>query len=273
MKALFILITLIFTLSGCSTKKKEYNYPNKEVCFLLFHLKSSTFDEISNQKNCEKKLPAVSTFKIPLAVMAFDSEILKNEETTIKWDGKKSMIEAWNKDHTAKSWMHDSVIWYSQALTQQLGKEKIESYLKSFDFGNANMEGGLKYAWLTPAPFINEEVENSLKVSGYDQIHFLKNLWRGELKAPPAAHLKTIGLLPKDTSPNGNRLIGKTGSGYMGSFEDLRVGWWVGYLETANEQYVVVLNFTDVEKLYEKTFGGDEAKEMTKQLLKERGLW
>ncbi len=45
--------------------------------------------------------PACSTFKVALALMAFDKALLKDESTFFKWDGKDHGMAAWNKDQTA----------------------------------------------------------------------------------------------------------------------------------------------------------------------------
>ncbi len=272
MKALLLITVLL--LAGCSSKNKNFGAPNKDVCFLLFHLKTSTFDEISSQKNCETQLPPASTFKVPLAVMAFDTDVLKDESTSFKWDGVRQPIEPWNKDQTASTWMKESVVWVSQEITPKIGQEKIVSYLKSFEYGNANMDGGLKYSWLTPAPSLTQDNKNSLKISGFEQVHFLKNLWRAELKASTTAQLKTLGLLKKETSSNGQKwLMGKTGSGTVGANYNQRLGWWVGYLETGHDQYVVVMNFVEKESTGQKAYGGPEAYEHVKEFLSKKGLW
>ncbi|MBA2404850.1 MAG: penicillin binding protein transpeptidase domain-containing protein, partial [Bdellovibrionales bacterium] len=113
MKILISLFTTLLFLSSCATQPPK-KFANKDVCFLLFNLGSGTFEKIINQDRCGQKLPAASTFKVPLAVMAFDSGVLKDEHTMLKWDGEKRFLDAWNKDHTASSWMKDSVVWFSQ---------------------------------------------------------------------------------------------------------------------------------------------------------------
>lgn len=273
MKNSLPFLILLFLAIACTTPTRQAEFANKDVCFLLFNINTGTFEKILNQTRCEERFPTASTFKVPLAVMAFDSKVLKDENSMLKWDGKKKFLSVWEKDHTASSWMKESVVWFSQELTPKIGKQRIEEYLQSFEFGNADMSGGIHHAWLTKSPFTPADTFNSLKISGFEQIHFLKNLWRGELKASSDSQLKTISLLAIENSPNGNRLLGKTGSGFVGAEYDLRIGWWVGYLETKKDTYAVVANFTDKQKLPEKTFGGAEAREIAKQLLTEKKLW
>lgn len=271
----FILVLITLFVASCTTvaTKKPEQFPNKDVCVLVFNLKTSTFVEIVNRKRCEQRFPAASTFKIPLAIMSFDAKVLKDENSSLKWDGKKRFLDVWNADQTAKSWMANSVVWFSQKLTPKIGLKRIHQYLVSFEYGNADMTGGLEAAWLTPSPFTEPGLKNTLKISGFEQAHFLKNLWREKLSTTPDSQIKAIHLLPEEISPNGNRLFGKTGSGFVGEKYDLRVGWWVGYLETKQDKYVVISNFTDKQNVPDQTFGGAEAKAIAKQILTQKNLW
>ncbi len=267
MKILFSLL-LIFIFTSCSTKSR-HEFAGKDVCFLLYNLKTDKFEEIRNKSRCETRFPPASTFKIPLAVMGFDSKVLVDRNTSYKWDGKKRFLDVWNKDHSAYTWMQESVVWFSQELTPKIGMQKIENYLSAFEYGNQDMSGGIKFAWLLP----KLPEKNSLKISAFEQVGFMKKLWRGELKATSDSQLKTIDILVAEGSRNGNRILGKTGSGSSENNNGLRLGWWIGFLETKSDQYVVVINFTDKQKSTEATFGGPESRTMAKKLLVEKGLW
>lgn len=241
---------------------------------MLFNMKTGKYEELYNEKRCEERFPACSTFKVALSVMAYDSGILKDETTPMfKWDGVKRSIEPWNKDQTPTSWMRESVVWVSQEMTPKLGMQKIQQYLNDFDYGNRDFSGGLKYSWLTPAKFVGEPMQNTLKISGYDQVQFLTKLWHGELKASEKAQALTKTIMTRDLSPKGSVLIGKTGSGFRDENQDYRIGWFVGHLEKDESEYIVVINFSDKQKQPAGTFGGREAKETALKLLTEKGLW
>ncbi len=238
----------------------------------MFNLKTQKFEEIINHHHCDERLPAVSTFKVPLAVMAIQSHLIENEHSVQTWDGNRRVIESWNKDHTAKTWMKDSVIWYSQKLTERLGKIKTEFYLKRFEFGNADMSGGIDSAWLTSAFFFSGPVKNTLKINGYEQVRFLQKLWDEKLPTSSQSQQITKNLLVNEISST-HILSGKTGTGFVGKNDEIRLGWYVGYLKTKKNNYVVVINFTDTEKLAAKGFAGSDAREMAKKILKEKKLW
>ena len=263
------LFLICFILS-CTSK---HHNPDKEICFLIYDLDKKTLIEEINPSSCQRRQPAASTFKIPLAVMSFDSKVLALKTSTLKWDGTKHTIEAWNKDHTAESWMKDSVVWFSQELTPKLGEAKIKDYLANFKYGNQDFSGGLKYAWLTPAPFISEPMENSLKISGYEQVRFLSMLWHRELNATISAQNMTLEILASEISPKGYNFRGKTGSGFQGTDLKKRIGWFVGYHSNKTSSYVIVSNFTDNHEQSEVTFGGREAREYAIKKLQEKNLW
>jgi beta-lactamase class D len=266
-----ILLFIIISLTSCASKQ---NFPDKDVCFILFNLKTEKFEEIHNEKRCHERFPAASTFKVALSVMAFDTGILKDESNPVyKWNKVPTPLENWNKDQTPTTWMRESVVWMSQEITPKIGMKKIEQYLSDFQYGNQDMTAGLKYAWLTPAPFIKEPMQNSLKISGFEQVNFLAKLWRGELKASKESQLMTLKIMTHDKSSRGSELIGKTGSGFKDENYDLRLGWFVGVLKKEQTEYIVILNFSDIQKQPAGIFGGREAKETALKLLSEKKLW
>lgn len=266
MQKLILLSSFLF-IAACSSPR----FPNKEVCFVLYDIQEQKVEQVIDSERCEERFPPASTFKVPLAVMAFDAGVLKSVDDEFKWDGQKRFLEAWNRDHTAKSWMKESVVWYSQKLTPYLGKIKIEYYLKNFKYGNADMSGGIEGAWLTPGP--NEGYSNSLKVSAMEQTFFLDKLWRETLKASADAQEKARSLLVSEQSEKGAILTGKTGSARVGKDQELRLGWYVGHLKSGFKEYIVVINFTDVIKSEENAFAGPEARELAKKILKKNKLW
>lgn len=264
------LIIFLLTLISCSSK----DYPDKDVCILLYDLKKDKFEEVVNEARCQERFAAASTFKIPLAVMAFDTGLFKSEAKPIfKWNKQKLVIDAWNKDQTPLSWIRESVVWVSQEMTPKIGMEKIQAYLSDFQYGNQDMTAGLKYAWLTPTPFITGPMQNSLKISAYEEVTFLKRLWRHELKASAESQMMTKKIMTHDESTRGSILIGKTGSGFKGDQLEYRLGWFVGFLTTKQSEYVVVVNFSDKKPVTPGSYGGREAKEIAQNLLMKKELW
>lgn len=241
---------------------------------MFYDLKQNKFSYVSNPAHCYERYPAASTFKIPLAVMAFEEGILKDANTTFTWDKVERFLPAWNKDHNAATWMKESVVWFSQRITPKLGEKKIEEYLKYFRYGNQDMSSGVKYAWLTPSLSQKEPMSNSLRISGVEQVYFLRNLWWGTLpRVNRDSQRQARQLLAAEENERGI-LRGKTGSGYIGEKNELRIGWFVGHLKSGEKEYIVVSNFVDNNKLpSDAPFGGSVAKEILLQELKKHELW
>ena len=117
MRKYFILILLVNF--GCalnsatkisSVKLEPDHFKNMNACFLLYNMKTKKFERVYGEERCKEQVAPCSTFKVPLAIMGFDSGSLKDEHTEFKWDGEKRIIDSWNQDHTAETWMKNSVV-------------------------------------------------------------------------------------------------------------------------------------------------------------------
>lgn len=238
-----------------------------KVCFLLYNMKTDRLEKVIGEEVCRERFPACSTFKVPLAVMAFDFGVLKDEEVVLKWDGKKGNRPELNQDHNAKTWMRDSVVWFSQRLTPRLGKRRLEKYLKDFEYGNKDLSAGITQAWLVSP----SAKTSALKISGYEQLDFMKKLWRDQLAASKRSQRLTREITFLETSPNGFRLSGKTGSNVYE--KDRKLGWFISHLQKGDAEYLTVMNFSDLQPKADGEAGGPRAKKMTKDFLEARGLW
>lgn len=272
---MLVLLTSLALISCSSSQKKNtqtnttINYfENAEGCFLLYNMKTDTFDKVVGEDNCKTPYTASSTFKVPLSVMAFDSKVLKDENEILKWDGKKDIREVANKDHNAKTWMSDSIVWFSQRLTPKIGKAKMQSYLDKFQYGNRDLSGGLTEAW-----HVSPSKGGTLTITGYEQIEFMKKLWRDQLPASKRSMQITRDLTYLETSPNGYELHGKTGSNYFDTEKKVRLGWFISHIHKGKQEYIAVTNFRDLGPQNSGRYGGPHAKEITKKILADLNLW
>lgn len=274
MKIPMFAILPLLILTACSQPAKKADVPPVDVfagakgCFLLYNMKTAAFDEAIGGDVCRERLSASSTFKVPLAVMAFDSGVLKDENVVLKWDGKKDEREAVNRDHDAKTWMRDSVVWFSQRLTPKIGRPRLQKYLRDFHYGNEDLSGGLTTAWL-----VSPAKKGALAISAYEQVDFMKALWTDALPASTRAQRLTREIMFLETSPQGFHLSGKTGSNFYDKDRKVRLGWFIGHLHKGDRQYLVVTNFSDLGPTEEKIYGGLKAKQIAKDVLASKGLW
>lgn len=241
-------------------------FEGREGCFMVYDMNTHKTVFTHNEKRCAERLPPCSTFKVPLAVMAFDARVLKDENTIFKWDGKDKGMEEWNHDHTAASWMKNSVVWYSQRITPKLGKKKLAGYLARFDYGNRDMSAGIKNFWLMSS------LKTPLKISAEEQVQFWDRFWRDELALSARATELTKKITFVENSPNGFALNGKTGSG-MGDASHDMLGWYVGHIGKGDHQYVFATNYSAPYDPSYKGFPGWTAREISKRALAILGLW
>ncbi|MBS1969386.1 MAG: class D beta-lactamase [Bdellovibrionales bacterium] len=266
--SLFVGFAFAAPLKPKTLDAKDY-FENAAGCFLLYNMKTNTFEKVIGEENCRVDYPAASTFKVPLAVMAFDSGALKDETEVLKWDGKKDVRPEANHDQDAKSWMRDSIVWFSQRLTPKIGEEKLQAYLNSFNYGNKDLKAGITQAWLV-APNAKGP---ALKITAYEQVDFMKKLWTNSLSASPRSMKLTQDITYLETSPDGFKLNGKTGSSFYDKSHKLALGWFVAHLEKDGLEYIVVTNFRDLKPTKSKSYGGLRAKETTKKILGDLKLW
>lgn len=209
------------------------------ICTLL--IDAPTGDILSEQGNCDRRMTPASTFKLPLAVMGYDSGLLTDAETpmmTIQpgepdWGGP-----AWRRPVNPRDWLDHSVVWYSQRLTRALGSERLERYAQDLGFGNADVSGdagynnGLERSWIA----------SSLAISPREQVAFIRALVKGTLSVSPEAQDKARDIVP--VTPMGQwTLYGKTGTAFPRnsdrSFNRARgIGWYVGWANSASRTVV-----------------------------------
>jgi beta-lactamase class D len=271
-KSVLLSFFIFFNISFISAEPQLIQDPyfeNLNGCFLLYNMKTGVFEKVIGEERCKEQLPPCSTFKIPLAVMVFDAGILKDENEILKWDGKKNEREVANHDHNAKTWMRDSIVWFSQRLTPMIGEENLKKYLHIFHYGNEDISAGITQAWLVPPGSKGP----ALKISAYEQVEFMKNLWSGKFEVSSRAMQITRDITYLETSPNGFRLSGKTGSNYYDNEKKIRLGWFIAHIDNGDKEYIAVTSFSDIEPTIDTSYGGVKAKEITKKILSDLGLW
>ena len=211
------------------------------ICTLVVDAASGA--TVLEDGDCQSRVTPASTFKIPLAVMAYDAGILKDTRSPVMsfrkgdpdWGGAN-----WKRDTTPADWMRYSVVWYSQRITHAMGGALLTRYAKAFGYGTADFSGdrgfdnGLDRAWIS----------SSLQVSPREQSAFLRALILNRLPVSAAAmaHAREI----VESVKIGEWTVhGKTGAAFPRrsdrSFDYAHGwGWYVGWAENANRELVFV---------------------------------
>ena len=184
-------------------------------------------------------LPA-STFKIPNALIALETGVIKNPDQVFKWDGAPRALKQWELDFNLRGAIQNSVVPIFQQFAVRIGEKRMQSYVHQFKYGNENIGGGLDHFWL----------DGALRISATQQVEFLQRL--NENKLPVSAYHQLIvkDILVSEATPE-YVIRSKTGyslgaPGY-GDRSKPGVAWWVGWIEKGTEIYYFACNI-DVEK-------------------------
>ncbi|MDX2083237.1 MAG: class D beta-lactamase [Rickettsiales bacterium] len=217
---------------------------------------------IEQNGDCKTRHTPCSTFKIAISLMGYDQEFLV-DETHPEFPFKPEYIhysEMWKRSQNPTTWMKYSVVWYSQIITQKLGKEKFSAYVKKFNYGNQNVFGdegknnGLTESWL----------DSSLKISPEEQVQFLQKLLDDKLSVSAKAQQMTRNILFVEELPHDWKLYGKTGS--CGSSDDKKQnGWFVGWVQKEKHK-IIFANYLEDEEITDYS-GGKIAKEQARKRL------
>lgn len=182
---------------------------------------------------CDQRVSPASTFKVPLALIGYDSGILSDQHTP-SWDYKPEFnaVKRDRKTVDPTIWERDSIIWYSREITRRLGAGRFAGYVSKFGYGNKDVSGN-------PGKndgLINSWVDSSLEISPVEQTAFLRQLLAGKLPVSAKAHQMTQAILPNFKAGDWT-VQGKTGSTRM--FRDKRsLGWFVGWAQKGGQSIV-----------------------------------
>ncbi len=198
---------------------------------------------------CDRRVSPASTFKVPLALMGYDSGILTDARTP-RWDYKPE-FNAVKRDHRPVDptiWEKDSVVWYSQEITRKLGNERFAGYVDSFGYGDGDIAGnpgkkdGLTHSWLS----------SSLKISPDEQASFIRRILDRKLPLSAKAYEMTGAILPAFDAGDW-KVQGKTGTGWLTNKAGAQnrnrpFGWFVGWAEKDGRKIVFARLFVNEGK-------------------------
>lgn len=255
-------IIVLITFTSCSSNLVEVSkdidfakhFESYTGTFKLYDLTGKIYITYNDQNFKKQDTPA-STFKILHSLIALQTGVLKDENTMKKWDGKNRFYESHNMDHTLKTAVRDSVVWYFQDTARQIGIDKMQDYLNKTGYGNKTIGPHIDMFW----------IDGSLKISVDEQLNFVTQLYREELPFDSKV-IKTVKNIIVNEEGKSYTLSGKTGTSDAPP-EKTRVAWYVGYITTKNKPYTFV---TKIEGSPEVV--GWKAKEITIGILRELNL-
>jgi len=151
--------------------------------------------------------------------------------------------------------MQDSVNWYFQELDKRAGTEAMKEFYAGLGYGNQDFSNDSSSLWLG----------SSLKISAIEQVELLRKLYHNEYHFSPENIQAVQNSIKLEEKPGGT-LYGKTGTGNIDG--ENRNGWFIGYVETAQNTYFFATNIHS-----EANAGGQAASSITLEILREWGIF
>jgi len=226
--------------------------------FVLYNKNARTYVR-HNVDQCRTRFSPASTFKILNSLIGLETGIIPDDQFVITWDSVQRGVPAWNQDHTLRSAIRNSVVWYYQELARRVGYESMRKYVDTVQYGNMDISGGIDHFWLG----------STLAISADEQIRFLTRLY---IHALPFS-LRSIGNV-KDiiTLEHTDVYTVRGKTGFSTDSRGLAVGWFVGYVEREGNVYFFATNIisNDPKRDAEKILTG--RKKFTMDILKSMGL-
>jgi beta-lactamase class D len=231
--------------------------------FVLYDLKNDRYTRY-NEERCRERFSPKSTFKIPNSLIGLETGVIRDADFVIPWNRQKYPpqdnwdqypFKHWGQDHTLRSAIKYSVVWYYRELALRVGQQTMKKFVTAFRYGNQDISGGIDNFWLG----------GGLKISADEQVEFLKKFYAGRLPVSGRSTEIVKDILVLEKTPQ-YTLSAKTGGG---SIADGRyIGWFVGYLETKGNVYFFACNIEGAS--YPEI--RDKRIDVTKRILAELGL-
>lgn|SRR5262245_32045099 len=259
-----VLLTAI-TLQVTPTRTQDISsfFKNTIGAFVLYDSKNNRYIRY-NESRCRERFSPKSTFKIANSLIGLDTGVIPDAEFVIPWNRQKyppqdnwnqEPFVHWAQDHTLRSAIKYSVVWYYRELALRVERQRMKQYLAKFNYGNISMSDRVDNFWL----------DGSLKISADEQVKFLRAFYDGRLPVSKRTTEIVKDILELEKTPT-YRLSGKTGGGAIS--EGVFIGWFVGYVETGSNVYFFATNieganFDEVR---------DKRVALTKQVLAALGI-
>ncbi|MDD5157186.1 penicillin-binding transpeptidase domain-containing protein [Sulfurimonas sp.] len=214
---------LLFSIIQIALFAVEPNFGKYDGSAVILDLNSSKRVVFGEREN-ERYSPC-STFKILNSLIALEVKAVEDENESIKWDGVVREYEAWNRDHSMRSAIAESTVWFYQEMARRIGYKRMAEYVKGTKYGNMDTSRTLSDFWLG---------SGSLAISPNEQIDFLSRFVRNDLLFLQQ-NINTVKDIMTIEKKDGYTIAAKTGS--CGG-----IGWFVGFIENGQSGKVFVFN-------------------------------
>lgn len=263
MRVALLLLMLAAGYASVSAQDLSPFFKDTKGAFVLYDLKNDRYTRY-DEARCRVRFSPKSTFKIPNSLIGLETGVIHDADFVIAWNRQKYPpqdnwdqypFKYWAQDHTLRSAIKYSVVWYYRELALRVGPERMKKFVKAFDYGNEDIAGKIDDFWLG----------GPLRISANEQVEFLKKFYAGRLPVSKRSIEIVKDILVLEKTP-AYTLSAKTGGGSIA--EGTYIGWFVGYVETRGNVYFFATNLEGAS--YPEI--RDKRIDVTKLILTELGV-
>lgn len=227
-------------------------------CAVLYSPESNQYS-LYNPSICENEVSPYSTFKIITTLAGLENGIIRNETSTMNYNGFQYAISEWNNNLTLEEAFQTSCIWYFRQVVDEIGANEMSEILDTLNYGNCDISEW-NGSGINPQEELNGFwLQSSLKISPFEQVQVLSKIFEGDTDFSE----ENIGILKKIMlveESGDQKIYGKTGSSPSGE------AWFTGFIEGATgKKYFAV--YLDDEAQSERV-SGTAAKEIALKIIK-----
>lgn len=253
---LFLLAILSFSCQQHHTPLEwEAAFTDKDLngTFVLYDVNEDLM-MVYNEERSNSIFSPASTFKICNSLIGLQTGTMLSIDDTIRWNGHEYPWDGWNKDHCLRTAMPVSCVWFYQEMARRIGEEQMQYWLDSVEYGNTSIGERVDLFWLN----------GSILISAQEQIAFLQRLIDNDLPFDDAVQEAVKEIIITDKTDD-YVIHAKTGWAMR---VKKSVGWYVGYVEKADNTYIFALNYDMTDAKTQTKY----RKELTYELLKLAGV-
>ncbi len=230
-----VLIILLVSLQVIHAQKvvlkkswqQFYDKYNVVGTTVVLNVKTNELKVLNIERSDSAFLPA-STFKILNSLIALQTGAVKSVDDTIVWDGVDRHWDKWNRDHTMRTAMPVSCIWFYQELARRIGIEDMRKWVDSADYGNKLLGSEVDRFWL----------DGDIRISANQQIAFILKLVTDELPFDIDIQRRVKEIMITDSTQS---YIVHSKTGWVKGAKK-QIGWFVGYVETNKSKWIFATN-------------------------------
>lgn len=234
MKKCLLFISVALYMVACSPNNVQVNnelgnyFDSAGVkgSFALFNNGTGDFTIYNLDRYKDSVYSPASTFKVVHAMIALETGVVSDEKMTIQLDSAVTMEQAFKQ----------SIVPYFQEVARRIGKDTMQFWLDSLQYGNHTIGKSIDSFWLN----------NTIKITPDEQLGIVKRLFFNQLPFQKRTHEIVKRLMLQESNAN-YQLSYKTGLTYKENGDQL--AWVIGWIEENKHPYFFVLNLEGTKQV------------------------